>query len=307
MPTAKMHAHEVETSVALVANLIAAQFPRWAGLPITAVASTGTDHALYRLGEEWVVRLPRIDWAASQVEKEQRWLPTLAPHLPLAIPAPLAMGAPGAGYPWRWSVVRWLEGENISLERIDDPLEMVRQLAQFITALHRIDPAGGPPPGAGNSWRGAPLAQRDAETRAAIAAVRDAYDPRALTALWEAALQAPAWQAAPVWVHGDLQPGNLLARAGRLSAVIDFGCLGVGDPACDLMIAWNFLTASARGIFRSAVSVDEAAWARGRGWALSVALIALPYYQHTNPTLANMARTTLDEILAESGPVPAGN
>lgn len=299
VPSGRMHADEVDTNVALVRRLLAAQFPQWADLSIEPVPSAGTDNALYRLGDSLVVRLPRIHWAAAQVDKEQRWLPRLAPHLPLAIPVPLAKGAPGAGYPWHWSVYQWFEGEDATLDRLADPGQAALQLAVFVTALQRIDPVGGPPPGAHNSSRGVPLALRDAQTRAAIAALDGALDTTAATASWEAALKAPAWGGPPLWIHGDLKPGNLLAKGRRLSAVIDFGCLGVGDPACDLQVAWSFFTTETRRVFRAALQVDEATWARGRGWALSVALIALPYYRHTNPVLAAISQSTIDQVLAE--------
>jgi aminoglycoside phosphotransferase (APT) family kinase protein len=294
-----MHADQVETHVSLVGRLLAAQFPQWARLPIEPVPSAGTDNALYRLGSGMVVRHPRIHWATGQVEKEHRWLPRLAPHLPLAIPAPLAMGRPGEGYPWRWSVYRWLDGENATLERLADPRQAATELAQFIAALQRIDSTGGPLSGAHNFARGVPLALRDPPTRAAIAELRGTLDIDAATAAWEAALRAPAWHRPPVWVHGDLQPGNLLAVGGRLSAVIDFGGLGVGDPACDLMVAWNLFSADTREVLRAALGVDDATWARGRGWALSVGLIALPYYRSTNPALAGIARRAIEEALAD--------
>jgi len=299
MNARKMHDDEVDTNVSLVARLLAAQFPQWSDLPVEPVRSAGTDNALYRLGEHLVVRLPRIHWATGQVEKEQRWLPRLAPYLPLAIPVPLAMGMPAEGYPWHWSVYRWLEGETATIEHIADPRQAATDLAQFIAALQRIDPTGGPPPGPHNSSRGEPLTMRDGQTRAAIASLNGMLDADAMTAAWEAALDAPAWQGSPAWIHGDLQAGNLLARQGQLSAVIDFGCLGVGDPACDLQVTWNFLSAETRDVFRASLPVDAATWARGRGWALSVGLIALPYYQSTNPILAGISRRAIDEVLAD--------
>lgn len=299
MSTGKMHADEVDIDVTLVRRLLAAQFPQWTNLPITPVHSAGTDNALYRLGKDMVVRLPRIENATEQVDKEQQWLPKLAPHLPLAIPVPLAKGTPGEGYPWQWSVYRWLTGENATIERISDPGQAARDLAHFVAALQRIDPTGGPPPGVYNSFRGVPLSTRDAETRVAIASLESVLDTGAVTAAWDAALQAPAWHGPPVWIQGDLSPLNLLVQQGRLSAVIDFGCLGVGDPACDLQVAWNLLSVQTRDVFRAALGVDDATWARGRGWALSVALIALPYYQNTNPVLAGIARRAIAEVLAD--------
>ena len=293
--TGKMHSDEVETDVALVRRLLAAQFPQWAALPIAPVPSAGTDNALYRLGDDMVARLPRIYWAVEDVDKEQRWLPRLAPHLPYAIPAPLANGLPGEGYPWRWSVYRWLDGEDAASAAIADPGQLATDLAQFVTALRRIDLPGGPP-----TSRGIPLAERDSDTRAAIASLDGMLDTDAVISAWEAALNTPVWDGPPVWIHGDLQPLNLLIQDGRLSAVIDFGALGVGDPACDLLAAWSFFSADTRVIFRAAQTVDDATWARGRGWALSIGLIARPYYQRTNPALANIARRSIDEVLADS-------
>jgi aminoglycoside phosphotransferase (APT) family kinase protein len=293
-----VHADEVATDAFLVRRLLAAQFPDWAGLPIERVQSAGTDNAIYRLGDDKAVRLPRIGWATGQVEREHRWLPMLAPHLPLAIPAPLAMGVPAEGYPWRWSIYRWLEGENATHDRITDLRQAATDLARFITALQRIDPTGGPLAGVESS-RGVPLATRDSPTRAAIAALHGVLDVHALTAQWEAALRAPVWSGPGVWLHGDLNEGNLLALHGRLTAVIDFGVMGVGDPACDLMVAWTLLTAETRDTFRAALPFDDATWTRGRGWALSWALIVLPYYQHTNPGLCRIAEYTINKVLHE--------
>lgn len=297
----KMHTDEVPTDVALVRRLLAAQFPQWAALPLSPVPSAGTDNALYRLGDELCVRLPRIHWAVGQVAKEQRWLPNLAPHLPLAIPEPLALGAPGEGYPWPWSVYRWLEGDPAQPDELADSHDAARDLARFIVALQGIDPTGGPQSGVNNSSRGVPLAMRDAATRAAIAQLGNRVDAGAVTACWDAALAAPVWDRAPVWIHGDLSAGNLLMRQGRLHAVLDFGCLGVGDPACDLIIAWSVFGAATREVYRAALGVDDATWARGRGWALSVALIALPYYWDTNPVLVAAAQRSITALLADAG------
>jgi aminoglycoside phosphotransferase (APT) family kinase protein len=292
-----MHVDEIDTDVRLVGRLLAGQFPEWADLPIERVPSAGTDNALYRLGDDKAVRLPRIQSAVKAVAKEHRWLPRLAPLLPVAIPLPLGKGGPAEGYPWHWSVYRWLEGENPAVDCIADPDSLAMELAQFVSALHRIAPAGGP-----RGDRGEPLEERDAPTRNAIDAVQEMVDTAGVTAAWDAALRAPSWSRPAVWVHGDLSPGNLLTMDGRLSAVIDFGCVGVGDPACDLIVAWNLLPARARHIFRAALGVDDATWERGRGWALSLALIQLPYYQSTNPSLAANARHVIGEVLAEHEP-----
>lgn len=299
MPAGKMHDDEVDIDATLVRQLLATQFPQWADLAITPVLSAGTDNAIYRLGDDMCVRLPRISWAIEQVDKEQRWLPRLAPYLPLAIPVPLGKGMPGEGYPWQWSIYRWFEGENATNEPVADPHQAARTIAQFITALQKIDPTDGPLPGAHNSHRGVPLAARDSATRRAIEALQGIVDPESTAAAWETALRAPEWNGPSVWIHGDLQSGNLLVQRGQIGAVIDFGCLGVGDPACDLQIAWNFLSADSRDVFRTALSVDDATWARGRGWALSWGLIALPYYQTTNPVLAGIARRAIAEVLTD--------
>jgi aminoglycoside phosphotransferase (APT) family kinase protein len=292
-----MHADEVHTDVSLVRRLLAAQFPHWAPLPIVPVASAGTDNALYRLGDSLVVRLPRIGWATGQVDKEARWLRVLAPHLPLAVPVPVATGEPGEGYPWRWSVAPWLEGEDAASAPIADLVGAARELAGFVAALHGIDPADGPP--ARRHARGMPLAIRDEDTRTAISALQGEIDTGSATAAWDAALGAPVWERPPVWYHGDILPGNLLVAEGRLRAVIDFSSLGVGDPACDLMIAWNLFTGDSRDAYRSALGVDDATWARGRGHALSQALQFIPYYRDTNPRGVAVARRAVGEVLAD--------
>jgi aminoglycoside phosphotransferase (APT) family kinase protein len=289
-----MHADEVETDTGLVRRLLAAQFPAWAGLRIERVPSSGTDNALYRLGDELVVRLPRIHRAVGGIETDFRWLPVLAPRLPVATPLPLARGAPTEGYPWDWGVYSWLEGENPIPDGAGDPQSLAEDAARFVEAMHAIDPDGGPP-----ARRGVPLEVQDERARASLIALRGTIDTDAATAAWEEALAAPPWSGAPVWVHGDLLPGNLLLRGGRLTGVIDWAGVGVGDPACDLIIAWGLLPAEARGAFRERLGVDDATWARGRGWALSLALIAVPYYEDTNPEFAATARRLLREALAD--------
>jgi aminoglycoside phosphotransferase (APT) family kinase protein len=231
----------------------------------------------------------------ESVEHEQRWLPRLGPKLPVPAPEPVARGGPGAGFPWPWSVYRWLDGRNPVAGALEKPTALAEDLAAYVTTLRGIDPQGGPP----NS-RGVPLVSRDEFTRSAIAQLEGRVDTAAVTALWEEALRAPLRTAPPVWAHGDLSPGNVLVRDGRLAAVIDFGGVGVGDPAVDLIVAWNLLPASARATFRKAVGADDAEWARGRGWALSISLIQLPFYWDTNPVLAENSRHVIAEILAEN-------
>jgi aminoglycoside phosphotransferase (APT) family kinase protein len=298
MPRDKMHADELDIDVHLVHRLVASQFPHWADLPLAPVPSAGTDNAIYRLGAELVARLPRSPSRVAPLVNERTWLPRLG-TLPLAVPITVAEGAPGEGYPWTWSVYRWLEGDNPTLDRVADLERAAIDLAEFVRALQRLDPTGGPPPGEHNFGRGEPLARRDDATRRAIGALHDELDVAAVTEAWEAALHASPWSGPPLWIHGDLSVGNLLASDGRLAAVIDFGCVGVGDPACDLMIAWTFLVSEVRGVFRSALAIDDATWARGRGWALSTALIALPYYMDTNPVMVRGARHTIAEVLAD--------
>jgi aminoglycoside phosphotransferase (APT) family kinase protein len=291
----KMHADEFEIDISLVRRLLAKQFPDWADLPLKPVPSAGTDNALYRLGSDMVVRLPRIGWAVENVDKEFTWLPKLASFLPVSIPVPLAKGIPTEDYPWPWSVYGWLEGSNPVIGHIPDPASLTHDLVGFIRALHKVNLPNGP-----ISNRGVPLEKKDAETRKALRQLDGMIDVQAVTSLWETALQVPQWSKPPVWVHGDLSPGNLLVQNGRLCAVIDFGNLGIGDPACDLIIAWNLLPAHLRHAFRTELGVDDATWQRGRGWALSNALIALPYYKDTNPMLANNARHVIQELLKES-------
>jgi aminoglycoside phosphotransferase (APT) family kinase protein len=287
-----------EITVALVRRLVAAQFPQWAEFPLTPAEPQGWDNRTFRLGATMSVRLPSAEGYTPQIEKEHRWLPYLAPQLPLPTPAPLARGAPAKGYPWNWSVYRWLDGEAAKIERIDDLSVFAAALAQFLRALQQIDPAGGPPPGPHSFFRGAPPEVYDAETRRAILTLDDEVDPTAATAVWEAGLAAP-FRGPPVWFHGDVAVNNLLVADGTLSAVIDFGCCGVGDPACDLAIAWTLFSGESRDVFRTTLQVDDGTWARGRGWALWKALITLAEYRATNPLKATEARRVIGEVLAE--------
>ncbi len=296
-----MHADELDIDGALVRRLLAAEFPAWADLPLEPVRPRGTDNALYRLGDELVARLPRREVNVGPLEKECRWLPVLAPQLPLAVPVPVAIGGPADGYPFMWAVYRWLDGKPITEAPIADLRHAAANLAGFIAALERIDPGDGPRPGKHNFGRGQPLAQRDAATRAAIADLGAAIDGDALTAVWDSAVNAPEWERAPVWIHGDLDARNLLVEDGRVSAVLDFGSLGVGDPAYDGMVAWKVFPADIRNVFRSALSIDDATWARARGLAVSQAVIALAYYTlETNAVLVRESQRWLAEVLAES-------
>lgn len=293
----KMNPDEIGIDRPTVVRLIAKQFPQWAGLPITAVRSAGTDNAIFRLGDDMAVRLPRRPGIVATLAREQRWLPRLAPLLPLAVPLPLAGGVPGEGFPFQWSVYRWLDGKNVVDEPVADLPDAAVRLGKFVAALQRIDPAGGPPP----SFRGGPVSALDDRVRVQI---RDlgadgTVDPVLATAAWETALAAPAWQGPPRWVHADLSPMNLLARQGRLSAVIDFGGIGIGDPAIDMLPAWSWLTPQTRDLFRAQVDADDATWARGRGWGLGLALGAVHYYRVSNPVMAANGAQALSEIMAD--------
>ncbi|MER5486202.1 aminoglycoside phosphotransferase family protein [Streptomyces sp. NPDC002812] len=282
---------------ALVRRLVDAQFPQWSGLPLRLLDPAGSDHVIYRLGRELSVRLPRGPGVAGQAAKEAEWLPRLAPHLPLAVPVPVALGRPGFGYPWPWSVSRWLDGEVATAGALADSPAAAAALARFLTALQRFTtpdlPAGAVPA----HLTGAPRADRDRATRAAIAEVSGVFDAVAMTALWEAALDAPGWDRPPVWFHGDFHTGNLLTVDGRLSAVIDFGGLGLGDPARDLTIAFTLMSAPSRAVFRDALGVDDATWLRGRGWALATGLNAYTFHAATDPRVAAQTTRQITEAL----------
>jgi aminoglycoside phosphotransferase (APT) family kinase protein len=286
--------HRDEIDAALATHLVATQFPQWAELPVVPVEQPGWDNRTFRLGDTMTVRLPSAAAYVASVEKEHTWLPRLAPRLPLPIPVPLALGAPGGGYPWPWSVRRWIDGRVSSGERIRDLVGFARDVAGFLVALRRIDPAGGPAAGDHCFHRGGDLRVYDAETREAIDALGTRVDGATATDAWKAALDA-TWTGTPVWFHGDIASGNLLLDdRGDLSAVIDFGTSGVGDPACDLVIAWTLFEGESRAEFRRLVPADDAMWARARGWALWKALITLD-----DPVHGARAARVADEVLAE--------
>jgi aminoglycoside phosphotransferase (APT) family kinase protein len=290
--------HRDRIDAALAARLVAAQFPEWAGLPVVPVEVDGWDNRTFRLGDTMTVRLPSAEGYVRSVEKEQSWLPRLAPHLPLPIPVPLAVGAPTDEYPWPWSIRRWIHGRLATRDRIGDLVAFARDLAGFLVALQRINPIGGPQAGAHCFYRGAPLTVYDAETRDAIAALGPRIDAATATDAWEDALASPV-TGSPVWFHGDVASANLLVDGdGRLAAVIDFGTCGVGDPACDLVIAWTLFDADSRRAFRSAMPADDAMWARGRGWALWKALITIDSPDATPAAAAEASRVAAD-VLAE--------
>ncbi|WBC10622.1 aminoglycoside phosphotransferase family protein [Micromonospora sp. WMMA1947] len=257
----------IAVDVEQVRRLVAGQFPHLAGLPIEPVAKGGWDNWTFHLGPELLVRLPSAAAYALAVDKEHLWLPVLAARLPLPVPAPVAKGEPGAGYPYPWSIYRWLDGEPARPDRIADPVRFALDLAEFLAALRDVDAADGPQPGVHNWFRGGTLRTYDKKVEDALVALDGHVDAALVREIWARAVGA-RWDGVDRWFHGDIAPGNLLLTHGRLAAVIDFGTCGVGDPACDLAIAWTLLTAEGRAAFRERLSVDDATWARGRGWAL---------------------------------------
>ena len=291
----KLHEGEVDVDLELVRRLVAGQFPRFAGLPIRAVASTGTVNAIYRLGDELCVRLPRLEKWARDLDKELSWLPKLAPCLSLRVPEPVEKGHPAHGYPFVWAIYRWIDGHVYRDDLVHDERKAAEDLAQFVVELRRVDSLGGPRGGR------KPLHKLDAVTRAAIESSRGIIDSHAAAAAWERALEAPAWDGTPVWIHTDLLRANLLVDGGRLRAVIDFGSTGVGDPAADVIAAWSVLGRIGRATFRRALDVDDGTWSRARGYALHQAALIIPYYAETNPGFAALAKRTVDEVLAEIG------
>jgi aminoglycoside phosphotransferase (APT) family kinase protein len=277
----RMHEHEVDIDEPLVRRLLAAQFPEFEDQPLAIVEPWGTDNAIWRLGDEFVVRLPRIDWAVRQVDLEATWLPRIAPYLSVAVPEPVAIGEPGEGYPYWWSVHRWLPGEGATLDRIDDPVRFALALARVVRELQLMPIDGAPP--AFNRAR--PVQEFDEPTRRQIAGAGHLIDADAALEIWERALVAPRHAGAPVWVHGDLE-GNCLVRDGRLAGLVDWSCACAGDPAVDVAVVWSPLfTDASRAAFLEALEVDDAMLARARGSGVQQACGALAYYLHTYPEI----------------------
>jgi aminoglycoside phosphotransferase (APT) family kinase protein len=288
----------VTTDAALVRRLVAAQFPQWAGLPIETIGGDGMDNAMYRLGDDLAVRLPRRPGAAQTIQTEGLWLPRLAPRLPLPVPLPLARGEPGEGYPWSWSVCRWLEGEHPAPGGGDTD-RLAGDLAGFVRALQAVDATNAPGAGRRNHGRGAPLSHWRGIMDERLGWLADLGDIEATRTAWEADSAVPAWAGPPMFIHGDLNPGNLLTREGRLSGVIDWSYLGAGDPACDLQIAWTLFDRRGREAFRAAMAVDDATWRRGRAWGLAVGILNLSYYRTRHPGIAAQGRRAIDAVLAD--------
>ncbi|MFK3776832.1 aminoglycoside phosphotransferase family protein [Agrobacterium sp. NPDC089420] len=282
-----------------VRALISSQFPQWAALDVQPVDLSGWDNRSFRLGDDMLIRMPSAERYVAQVEKEHRWLPVLAPLLPVPIPVPLALGGPGEDYPFSWSVYRWLKGKPLARHPGNIDLSVIAMdVAAFLTALHNIDASDGPRAGAHNFHRGGSLAVYDGEVRASTARLVDEVDQALAMEIWQLALSSH-WQGDGVWVHGDIAEGNLLVQDGHLSAVIDFGSSGVGDPSSDLILAWNLLEAESLGVFRRALDLDEATWQRGRGWALWKALIVLDAERGRNEKMAEWSRRTIRQVFAD--------
>jgi aminoglycoside phosphotransferase (APT) family kinase protein len=287
-----MHKDEVLVDDDTVRALVKDQFPRWADRQLVRIADSGTDNAIYRLGNDLGIRLPRIQWAEAQIEKECRWLPPLAPGLPSAVPVPLAEGRPGLGYPFPWLVYPWLAGTSLDRAAVDSWSGLAEEVAEFVLALQQLPTEDGPAP----TRRGAPMAQFDEAVRWGISQLNGTVDVDRARDVWQSALEAGGWPEDPVWVHGDLLPGNILIAKGRLSGIIDWSGAGVGDPACEAMLAWS-LPPEARRIYRRALGFDDATWARARGWVVEQTVFYIPYYANSLPSAVDQATRRLSEAL----------
>jgi aminoglycoside phosphotransferase (APT) family kinase protein len=293
-----MKEESVLIDASLVRRLIASQFPQWRELSIDPVPTSGWDNRTFHLGKDMSVRLPSAADYELQVEKEHQWLPQLAPGLPLPIPLPMAMGKPEYGYPWKWSIYRWLDGETAASAKIGDLVELAIDLADFLTALQRIDAMGGPPPGLHSFFRGGSLSVYDNETRRSITSLKDKIDAASATEVCEAALST-CWKYPPVWVHGDISAGNLLVQKGKLSAIIDFGQLAIGDPACDLVISWTLFHGKSREAFQKTLPLDKGTWARARGWTLWKALVVAAGLTNPNNSESKQCWRIIEDVIAD--------
>lgn len=288
----------------VVRGLVADQFPQWSRLPIEPVREGGWDNVTFRLGDDMLVRLPSAAEYALAVEKKHRWLPVLATELPVPIPSPLGLGTPSAEYPFPWSIYGWLVGETPNRDAVPDPIGLAEDLAGFLVSLRGVDTIGGPRPGLHNWYRGATLRIYDAIVRADLTHLLGHIDVGTAAAVWADALAA-RWDGVDVWFHGDFAAGNLLLDGGRLAAVIDFGTCGVGDPSCDLAIAWTLLDAPGRRLFRERLDIDDATWARGRGWAVWKSLRQLAgALDDDDPESAAEARHVLGEVFDDHRSTP---
>ncbi|GAA4185328.1 aminoglycoside phosphotransferase family protein [Gryllotalpicola kribbensis] len=295
-----MHAHQLDVSAADVHRLVSAQFPQWAGAPIVRVPSYGTTNAMFRLGDDKVVRLPFIPGDGVGVPVETAILERVGGRLPVPVPRVLATGRPDDGYPFTWSVLQWLPGEMPVPEALLDSAALIDDLVGFLQRLRELPTAG-----VRRAQRSGPLAPLADPVRETMEELGVEFDLERLRALWDDALAAPEWRGAPVWVHSDLLPSNLLVdERGRLAGVLDWAAAGVGDPSCELLAAWNVFTGADRARFRARLEerlgLDDAMWRRGRGWAISQAVLALPYYRETNAGMTEMATRALRALEQES-------
>lgn len=285
----------------LVVKLLKEQFPHWSHLEVIPVEPGGWDNRTFRLGRDMSIRLPSAQSYEVQVHKEHIWLPKLACHFSVSIAQPIALGRPSKDYPFYWSIYRWIEGEsahNVSLS--DAELQKLAfDIAQFLRDLQHIKTDGGPLPGPHNYHRGGNLTHYDNETRLSIVQCQSFINADLATSVWEQALSS-RWDKKPVWIHGDLSAGNILLENGRLVAVIDFGCLGIGDPSCDLVIAWTLLHKESRKIFQSELTLDQNTWLRAKGWALWKALITFSNIEDKYSIQANTQLAIIEEILADN-------
>ncbi|MEM9082489.1 MAG: aminoglycoside phosphotransferase family protein [Planctomycetota bacterium] len=290
--------HPLDIDASLVRRLIAEQFPQWSQFTVRPVEVGGWDNRTFHLGEGMSVRLPSAERYADKVKKETQWLPVLRDHLPLPIPQPIAVGSPGCGYPWPWSIYRWIEGRDASVGHIENLEDFARDLAAFLLKLQNIPAGDGPAGGKHNFYRGASLSVYDAEARAAIDSLREKIDVKEATDVWNRSVRSQ-WNRQQIWIHGDVSASNLLVHDGKLAAVIDFGGMGVGDPACDLTIAWTLFASGSRDQFRAGMGLDKQTWERARGWALWKAAITLAELEDTTTDKAAKAFRVIEAVLAE--------
>lgn len=310
---APLHEDEIEIGLPLARALVDAALPHLAGRPLRPVDASGSTNALFRLGDDHLVRLPRQPGGSETIDKEARWLPHVAVALPVAAPKIVAVGEPNLGYPELWSVVCWTDGEtpDVPVAGPDGPADgFARDLADFVRALGELQvPPDALTDPALRCYRGEPLAAMDATTRDYLADCRQLpgldLDLDACLRIWETAmaLSGSGEAVAPRWLHGDLLAENLLVRNGRLAAVLDFGCLSVGDPTVDLIVAWEVLDPPSRELFRSLLGVDEVTWLRGRAWALAIALMTFPYYWQTMPERCGARLAMARAVLADAAPL----
>jgi aminoglycoside phosphotransferase (APT) family kinase protein len=290
-----MHDGQVDVDINVVARLLATQFPHLRELPISAVRSTGTVNALFRIGDDLCARLPLVAKWAPDLERELRWLPWFSAHLTTPIPQPVAAGDPTSFYPFPWAIFRWIVGEPYSDEIVDDERTAAEGLARFVAELRAVEPVEGAPRGGRQ-----PLRELDIDTRAAIDAASGVIDSEAATEVWARSLEAPVWNGEATWIHGDLLRPNILVDGGRVCAVIDFGGAGLGDSATDVIPAWAVFGHVGREAFRRALNIDDGTWARARGIALHQAAMIVPYYAETNPGFVALAKRTIEQIVIDA-------